>query len=207
MRRLIDHGLILVASLFVWANLAYAQQINPDVQQAKPINPPENNSVVETNDRLERLFEKLASDVNPDSAKAIAGMIWRRWTDSGSDNINLLMEWTSAALERSDHGKALDLLDNVTVLAPEYAEGWNRRALVYFQIGDLGKSIADIETVLALESRHFGALSGLAVILQRIGRDREALNAWYKVLAVYPANQQAQKSVVELEEKLSGRRT
>ncbi len=205
MRRLLDHLVVVAASITVWANLAFAQEIDPDAEKPAPIKPPENNSVVETGDALDILFEKLSQDANPASAKATAGMIWRRWTDSGSDNINLLMQWTSSALETSDYPQALDLLTNVTVLAPDYAEGWNRRALVYFQLGELGKSISDIQTVLTLEPRHFGALSGLAVILQRVGREKDALETWYKVLAVYPANQQAQKSVIDLEEELAGR--
>ena len=102
---------------------------------------------------------------------------------------------------------AEDLLDQVTTLAPEYAEGWNRRATLYFTMSDYGRSVADIETTLALEPRHFGALSGLAAILQRLNRDEEALVTWYKVLEIYPANKPAQSAVVALEEKLAGSRT
>ena len=106
-----------------------------------------------------------------------------------------------------DFSKAQDLLDHVIVIAPDYAEGWNRRATLYYTIDDFGKSLADIETTLALEPRHFGALSGLAAIMQRIGREEEALEAWYKVLEIYPANKQAQEAVIQLEEALAGRRT
>ena len=95
----------------------------------------------------------------------------------------------------------------VTVLAPDYAEGWNRRATLYFQKSDLSRSIADIETTLSLEPRHFGALSGLAVILNRLDRKQEALDTWYKVLEIYPANQTAQKAVIDLEEELAGSNT
>ncbi|MEM8651567.1 MAG: hypothetical protein AAGF54_13620, partial [Pseudomonadota bacterium] len=75
------------------------------------------------------------------------------------------------------------------------------------QKSDLSRSIADIETTLSLEPRHFGALSGLAVILNRLDRKKEALDTWYKVLEIYPANQTAQKAVIDLEEELAGSNT
>lgn len=175
--------------------------------QVQPILPPqEGESVVETGDTLDRLFAKLRKDPRHSSASATAKMIWREWMDSGSKTINLLMRWTASAIAKEDHAQALDLLDQVTVLAPEYAEGWNRRATLYFTMKDYGRSLSDIEATLALEPRHFGALSGLAVIMQQVGNDKAALKAWYQVLEIYPANQQAQKSVVELEEKLADNR-
>ena len=116
------------------------------------------------------------------------------------------MNWAITAMRRNDYGKAQDLLDQVVVLAPEYAEGWNRRATLYYTMQDFGRSIADIETTLALEPRHFGALSGLAAIMQRTGNDKVALKTWYKVLEIYPANPQAQESVIRLEEKLADSR-
>lgn len=78
---------------------------------------------------------------------------------------------------------------------------------MHYAARDLGRSLADIERVLALEPRHFGALSGLAIILEILDREREALETWYKVLAIYPANDQAQEKVIELEEELAGKAT
>ncbi|MEL7429170.1 MAG: hypothetical protein AAFN43_04135 [Pseudomonadota bacterium] len=95
----------------------------------------------------------------------------------------------------------------MVVIAPDFAEGWNRRATLYFLMDDYSNSLADIETTLALEPRHFGALSGLAAIMQRIGREKDALDTWYKVLEVYPANKQAQQAVIILEDALAGRKT
>lgn len=180
----------------------------PDGEQViEPIAPPvDENSVVETGDPLDILFEKLRKDSNQSTASATARMIWREWSASGSRSIDLLMSWAAKAMGAKEYAKAQDILDNVIVLAPDYAEGWNRRATLYYTIDDFGRSIADIETTLAIEPRHFGALSGLAAIMQRFGKDKEALEAWYKVLEIYPANQNAQKAVIELEEKLSGSR-
>ncbi|MEM9331975.1 MAG: tetratricopeptide repeat protein [Pseudomonadota bacterium] len=190
--------------------VTHAQEVAPpdEVETVKPILPPEgDNSVVETSDPLEKLFEKLKKDPKASSAGATARMIWREWSFSGSKSIDLLMNWAIVAMGREEYAKAEDLLDQVVVLAPDYAEGWNRRATLYYTMDDFSRSLADIETTLALEPRHFGALSGLAVIMQRVGNDKAALKAWYKVLEIYPANPQAQQSVITLEEKLAGSRT
>lgn len=182
-------------------------QLN-EPEAAKPILPPDENSgVVESGDTLDRLFEKLKRDPKQASANATARMIWREWAESGSKTIDLLMNWASRAMAKKQYAKAMDLLDQVIVLAPDYSEGWNRRATLHYTMNDFGRSISDIETTLALEPRHFGALSGLAAILQQIGNDEASLKTWYKVLEIYPANKQAQESVIELEEKLAGRRT
>lgn len=203
--------LILFAAFSVLTAPAIAQEGQTPLQKEEaiqPIMPPEkSDSVVETDDTLDRLFEKLRRDPTNSTASATAKMIWREWSNSGSKSIDLLMNWAASAMEKKQHAKALDLLDQVTVLAPDYAEGWNRRATVHFFMDDYGRSLSDIEATLTLEPRHFGALSGLAVILQRTGREKAALKTWYQVLQIYPANAQAQQSVLDLEDKLSGSKT
>lgn len=154
---------------------------------------------------LDQLFDDLRHQPRPAAANRIARQIWAHWTDSGSATINLLMERANKAMQDKKHPLAEDLLTQVTVLAPDYAEGWNRRATLYFVMSDYGRSISDIERTLQIEPRHFGALSGLGVILARTGAERKALETWYKVLEIYPANRDAQKAVVDLEEKLAGR--
>lgn len=202
----------LLATILCFATVypvAAQEQANPleKEETIEPILPPEDDkSVIETGDPLDILFEKLKKDPNHSSAGATARMIWREWSASGSRSVDLLMSWAAKAMGAKDYAKAQDLLDHIIVLAPDYAEGWNRRATLYYTIDDFGRSIADIETTLAIEPRHFGALSGLAAIMQRFGKDEEALEAWYRVLEIYPANKNAQKAVIELEEKLSGSR-
>jgi len=203
--------LLAVLAPFQLAQFDYAKAQQalppPDEETAEPILPPENNdAVVESNDTLDRLFERLKKDPRHSSASATARMIWREWTTSGSKTIDLLMMWARTAMGNEEYAKAEDLLDQVTVLRPEYAEGWNRRATLYYAKSDFGRSLADIEKTLALEPRHFGALSGLAVIMQRLERKEDALKAWYQVLEIYPANKSAQEAVIELEEELAGSR-
>jgi tetratricopeptide (TPR) repeat protein len=153
---------------------------------------------------LDDLFADLKRETSTAGANRIARQIWAKWNISGSASIDLLMNWAGEAIRKKEYAVAEDVLTQVTVLAPRYSEAWNRRATMYFLKSDFGHSIADIERTLELEPRHFGALSGLAVILQRTGLDEKALATWYRVLTIYPANEAAQKAVVELEEKLAG---
>lgn len=154
---------------------------------------------------LDSLFDDLRSQSNRGAARRVVRQIWEKWNDSGSATIDLLMGWANEAMRADKNAVAEDLLTQVIVLQPDYAEGWNRRATLFFSKGDLGRSLGDIERVLQLEPRHFGALSGLAAILQKTGEDRKALEVWKRVLAIYPANDQAQKAVIELEEEFAGR--
>lgn len=202
---------LLISSLILAsAQTASAQQTlpPPDEETVQPILPPDNNdAVIESNQTLDRLFEQLKKDPKTSSASATARMIWREWSASGSRSIDLLMAWAANAMRKQEFARAEDLLDQVVVINPEYAEGWNRRATLYFTKLDYSRSLADIEKTLALEPRHFGALSGLAVIMQRLERDEDALKAWYRVLEIYPANKAAQDAVIQLEEDLAGSRT
>ncbi len=156
---------------------------------------------------LDSLFADLKRQSNQAAANRISKKIWNEWNGSGSDSVDLLMLRVSKAMEQNKSGVALDLLDHIITLAPDYAEGWNRRATLHFAMNDYGKSITDVERVLELEPRHFGALSGLAVMLEKLGKDKKSLETWYKVLEIYPANSQAQSNVIKLEDKLSGNPT
>ncbi|MEL6505926.1 MAG: hypothetical protein AAFO61_01835 [Pseudomonadota bacterium] len=154
---------------------------------------------------LDGLFALLGKTRDKKMGDRIAQQIWEIWRTSDSKSIDLLTRWAISAGRNKRYGKALDLLDQIVVLRPDYAEGFNQRATLHFMMRNYGKSIVDIERTLALEPRHFGALSGLASILETLERKEQALETWYRVLAVYPANEGAQKAVVRLEEELAGR--
>ena len=100
---------------------------------------------------------------------------------------------------------ALHLLDAVIEIKPDYTEAWNRRATVYFLKKDYGNSLADLSKVLTREPRHFGALSGLGLIMQEIGDDKRALDAYRKALDVYPRLKGVSEKVKTLTEKVEGR--
>jgi tetratricopeptide (TPR) repeat protein len=157
--------------------------------------------------RLDKLFGELKREADPDAATGIANQIRREWQDSGSASINLLIQWADKAMTEEKNAPALDFLDEAIRLKPDYVEGWNRRATLHFKMGNYRKSMSDINQVLRIEPRHFGALAGMAAILAQTGRDELALKAWERFLEVYPTERQAQKELGDLAEKLTGQRT
>lgn len=158
-------------------------------------------------ERLDKLFEDLKRTRDADEAKALANRIKREWTDSGSASINVLIQWADKAMSEKKNSVALDLLDQVIYLAPGYVEGWNRRATLHYVMGSYRKSMSDINQVLAIEPRHFGAIAGMAAILAAAGEDELALRAWERFLDVYPAERKAQDELRDLTEKIAGSRT
>ncbi|WP_246188489.1 hypothetical protein [Nitratireductor arenosus] len=158
---------------------------------------------VETS-RLDTLFLELKRERNEKAAERIAQRIWDEWMKSGSATVDLLLKWSSEATRKQDFAVALDFLDQIVMLEPGYAEGWNRRATVHYMMNSYSKSMADIERALNLEPRHFGALSGMGAILKATGRKKLALRAYERVLAVYPMMRNAQNEVVTLTEELAG---
>jgi len=94
----------------------------------------------------------------------------------------------------------------VTTLKPDYVEGWNRRATLFFLQDDYGKALSDLEKVLALEPRHFGALAGLGMILNEIDRKKEALLALQKAIAIDPyLDDQVRDTIKTLQPEIDGR--
>jgi tetratricopeptide (TPR) repeat protein len=154
---------------------------------------------------LDFLFEALKVAPDQSSAKAIEERIWALWVVSGSDTANLLMTRVKAAMEGDDLDLALKLLDAVVEIKPDYVEAWNRRATVYYLKKDFGRALADLRQTLALEPRHFGALSGLGMILQDVGDEKHALEAFRRALAINPRLERIPDLVKTLTEKVEGR--
>ena len=149
---------------------------------------------------LDFLFGALKVAPDDTIAKAIEERIWAQWVISRSDTANLLMTRVKTAIEAKDTDLAIKLLDAIVKIKPDYIEAWNRRATLYYMKKDYGRSIADIREVLKREPRHFGALSGLGLILQDIGDDKQALEVYRRALAVYPRLQRIPDMVKTLQE-------
>jgi tetratricopeptide (TPR) repeat protein len=158
-------------------------------------------------ERLETLFLRLKKERNAEEAKGIANDIREALTYSGSPTVDFLMESAARAMNDKRYGAALDFLDQVTLLAPAYVEGWNRRATLHYLLGNYPKAMSDSARVLALEPRHLGALAGIAGILQETGHDEQALAAWENYLSRYPADRDAQQQTIDLMNKLAGQKT
>ena len=154
---------------------------------------------------LDTLFSALKIAPDESSAKAIEERIWAEWVISGSDTCDLLMSRVKDATEEKNYDLALKLLDAVIAIKPDYVEAWNERATVYYLKEDYPHSIADIAEVLAREPRHFGALTGLGLILQEIGDDKDALMAYRRALAIDPHLENVPGIVETLTDKVEGR--
>jgi tetratricopeptide (TPR) repeat protein len=179
-----------------------------DPQPPKPIEPPSTLPRAQSGDKvqnLDRLFEALKIAPDEESAKYIENRIWAIWLASPSDTANLLMERAKAAVDGKDLNLALKLLDAVIDFKPDFVEAWNRRATVYYTKKDFGNAIADLHEVLAHEPRHFGALSGLGIILQEIGDDKHALEVFRRALAIHPRLERIPELAKKLADKIDGR--
>lgn len=152
------------------------------------------------------LFAKLASaDAESAEAKRVESEILRRFHRSGSETVDLLFARALEALNARDYALCLDLLDEIILLRPDFAEAWNKRATIHFLERDYGRSIADIRETLAREPRHFGALAGLGMILESLGRKEEALKALQRALALNPRLDTVRETAEALEKEIAGR--
>src|SRR6201997_505121 len=133
---------------------------------------------------LDFLFGALKAAPDEASAKHVEAKIWAIWLHTPSDTVALLMTRAKAAMDAQNSDVALKLLDAVVRLRPDYIEGWNRRATLYYLRNDYARSLADIAQVLAREPRHFGALAGLGMIMQDLGDEKRALDAFRKALVI-----------------------
>jgi Flp pilus assembly protein TadD len=154
-------------------------------------------------DELDALFARLKSPVLPEW-QAVEQAIWDEWSKSGSPAMDLLLERGRAAMAAGDLEAAIAHFTALTDHAPGFPEGWNARATAFFMRGDYGLSLADIRMVLALEPRHFGALSGLGTILEEIGYPEQALAAWRAAQAIHPHSPGISEAIRRLERRLSG---
>ena len=154
---------------------------------------------------LDFLFGALKAAPDEASAKHVEARIWAIWLQTPSDTAALLMARAKAAVDAQKVDVAIKLLDAVIKLRPDYIEAWNRRATLYYMQNDYARSLADIREVLIREPRHFGALAGLGMIMQDVGDEKRALEAYRKALAVNPHLEKIPDQVKALTEKVEGR--
>jgi tetratricopeptide (TPR) repeat protein len=152
--------------------------------------------------RLDGLFALLKTAKDQDEGDAIVSDIWKLWLQSGSPVIDARMQEATKLMAYGFLPMALEALDEIVAGAPQWAEGWNKRATVHFLLGHHDRSLADIDRVLALEPRHFGALAGIGLIRTDKGELREALAAYRRALAVNPFLKERYGLIPQLEKEL-----
>ena len=149
-------------------------------------------------ERLEGLFEVLRTTPDADDALAAEARIWGIWLESGQEDIDALMARGVGAMESRRYDDAVSLFGEIVARAPQFAEGWNKRATVYFLQQDYTASVQDIQRTLALEPRHFGAISGMGQIFLRRDDLAGALEAFEAVLRIHPHARTIREAVEEL---------
>jgi tetratricopeptide (TPR) repeat protein len=152
--------------------------------------------------RLETLFRELRVVTGYLRARTLEQQIWGIWTVSSNLEVNRLMDDGVTAMATQDYRRALTDFTRVVDLAPDFAEGWNKRATVLWLVGDYEGSLADVDKTLALEPRHFGALAGLGHIYAALDREDEALAAYERALAVNPHMPGIIASIEQLRQRL-----
>lgn len=175
----------------------------PDVKPGLAVAQP--RTAAEREKALSDLYAYLAAAEDAKQATTISTSIERLWVTSGSDTVGLLMQRAMQAVNGKNPDLALKLLDAVVALAPDYAEGWNRRAYVHYTQSHIDLALGDLRRTLALDPNHFKALEGLVHILRDIGRKKEALQAARTLLDVNPYYDGMKQIVDELAREIEGR--
>lgn len=136
--------------------------------------------------RLDKLFERLAAAPNETVAHAIESEIWQVWSQPKTASVRVLLRTGKQEMDSGDRDAAERNFTAAIELEPQFAEAWNLRATVRYQMGDYAGSIEDIKQTLALETRHFGALAGLGVIYDAMDQKRAAIEAFRAALEIHP---------------------
>jgi tetratricopeptide (TPR) repeat protein len=164
------------------------------------------NSSVSVSDqkdnRLSLLFSELKLASSNAKAQRIEKKIWEIWMTHKDAKINSLMILAVQLMQNNKFGASITVFNSIINKAPNFSEAWNKRATVRFLMGNLSGSIGDINKVLLLEPRHFGAISGLGVIFRTIGEPEKALKAFKKIKELYPLSKSAAFHIKELRDQI-----
>ncbi len=152
----------------------------------------------------QELLDKLKTVESDEEAALLEEEIWDAWLVSGSATVDIMMKRGLEYQEAQDAQSARDMFDRAIAIKPEYAEGWNRRALLFFNDGKYDEAIADLESTLTYEPRHFGAWIGLGMIFESIERPEAALKAYRKALEIHPHAAAAQQGERRLSRVVEG---
>lgn len=176
----------------------------PAPDEALPDLGKDQNAAQKKQAELDHLFDVLKKTSDVKEAAKISRQIQGLWAQSGSDTIDLLMQWAEDGINEQNYALALDFLDNVVALKPDYAEGWARRAAVHMQLNDLKLAMTDLQQCLTLEPRNYNALFLVGSILEMTGRNKLAFKAYEDALKIYPQMRRAQKQLGDILEGETG---
>ena len=137
---------------------------------------------------LNNLFNQLEKVNNSKSAALLEKKIWSIWNKHPTNNkLTERLEFGTELMQYGDYNYALRVFDNIIVNDPKWSEAWNKRATVHFLMSQFTESLNDIDRVLNIEPRHFGALSGQARIFIKLRKYEKAIKSIEKALMFYPS--------------------
>ena len=156
----------------------------------------------QTDPRLDELFGQLLVQTNDVTLREIESQIWELWLQHPNSDVERLMLLGTASMNSQAISDALIIFSQLVESFPNYAEAWNKRATLYYMLGNFDASIADIEKTLALEPRHFGALSGLGMVYIKQNELRKAKQAFEELVAVHHNSPNAKANLKAVNESL-----
>ncbi len=154
--------------------------------------------------RLDDLFAGLHATDDLGAGTQLTHEIWVIWREIDDETAHVLMREGIRDMAEQRYESALTSFDKVIELTPDYAEGWNKRATLYYLMGENSKSAADVKQTLNLEPRHFGALAGLGLLYMQIDNYNAALEAFGDALGVNPHLPGAQRNIEIIKQTLEG---
>ena len=149
----------------------------------------------------DRLMARLFDD-DPQVREEAAAAIWQVWGRSGDAAIDRLYVRGLAQMQSGDVQAALATFTEVVRRKPAFAEGWNKRATIFFLIGENEKSLRDCDEVFKRNPKHFGALSGAGQIHLQLGHPEQALHFFKRALAINPNLEGLADTIPILEERV-----
>ena len=160
------------------------------------------NAAVESEDRnlkLDQLFDQLKNSNSISKALEIEIKIWNIWsTHPTQEKLTQSLEKGSDLMSKGELVSAYKIFSTIIDFAPEWAEGWNKRATVLYLMGRYNDSLNDIEEVFKRESRHFGALSGQGLVQTKLGNYEKAIKSYQAVQKIYPSIRAAKVIIPQL---------
>ena len=160
-------------------------------------------TTLSANDRdveLNKLFLELKKDI-PSLSSRIAQQIWMLWSTHPTDQkLTSLLDEGSRLVQDQQYNRAIDVFTEAIELDPTWAEAWNKRATVFYMVGEFQKSQDDIDKVLELEERHFGALAGQGMVNIQLKNYDKAKRSYQKAQEIYPAMKSSKIMIEQIEE-------
>ena len=152
------------------------------------------------NVELDKLFLELKKNI-PSLSSGIAQQIWMLWSTHPTDQkLTSILDEGSRLVQDQQLNRAIDVFTEAIELDPTWAEAWNKRATVFYMIGEFQKSQDDIDKVLELEERHFGALAGQGMVNIKLKNYDKAKRSYQKAQEIYPAMKSSKVMIEQIEE-------